>query len=543
MILTIYGIILIVAALNLVLENRRDLMMMQQNSYRNERYMRWLRESGDTTSMVRLCSYGAMLMMLAVFSVAMLSMLLTLAVSAVSSYKLLTARYKKPLVMTARARRIFGVQTAVYVAALAGVAVTWLGKTPAASGTEGVEMLLYTATAVTLALYCLSHVVIYLSIMILAPVEAMINRKYYDEAARILGSMPGLKVIGITGSYGKTSTKHYLHRILSEQFDTCMTPGSFNTTLGVIRTVREYLKPYNEVFIVEMGAKQNGDIKEICDLVHPTAGIVTAVGEQHLESFKTIENVQKTKFELIDALPEGGLAVLNNDFPMIASRPTEGRGPEVARYAVKETGDAQYTVSDIDYQPTGTDFTINGPDGLSMRLHTKLVGECNLSNLTAAVIVALKLGMSAEKIKYAVSKIEQVEHRLQVKHTPGGITILDDAFNSNPHGSGMALDVLAMMKGGKRIIITPGMIELGEKQNELNRAFGEKIAKSADVAIVVGRYNREAIVEGIEAGGFAGRGGRLFTADTFGEAQALLGTMVEKGDTVLYENDLPDTFK
>ena len=127
-------------------------------------------------------------------------------------------------------------------------------------------------------------------------------------------------MIGITGSYGKTSTKHYLNRILSEQFEVCMTPGSFNTTMGVIRTIREYLKPYDTVFICEMGAKQPGDIKEICDLVHPSVGIITAVGEQHLESFKTIENVQRTKFELIDSLPADGLAIVNDDFEWVANR-------------------------------------------------------------------------------------------------------------------------------------------------------------------------------------------------------------------------------
>ena len=143
---------------------------------------------------------------------------------------------------------------------------------------------------------------------LLSPVERHINRHYYRDAEHRLQAMPGLKVIGITGSYGKTSTKHYLETILSEHFDVLMTPGSYNTTMGVIRTVREYLKPYHEVFIVEMGAKQRGDIKEICDLVHPGIGIITAVGEQHLESFKSIENVQATKFELVDSLPAGGLA-------------------------------------------------------------------------------------------------------------------------------------------------------------------------------------------------------------------------------------------
>ncbi len=351
--------------------------------------------------------------------------------------------------------------------------------------------------------------------------------------------MPDLRVIGVTGSYGKTSTKHYLNRILSEHFDVMMTPGSFNTTMGVIRTVREYLKPYNEVFIVEMGAKQPGDIKEICDLVHPSVGIVTAVGEQHLESFKTIENVQRTKFELIDSLPADGLAVINDDFPFVANRKVDG--VECVRYAVSNPGNASYTGSEITYTPQGTEFTLTGPDGERHKFATRLVGECNVSNLIAAIIVALYLKVPVDKIRYAVGQIEQVEHRLNMKRTPGGVTIIDDAFNSNPTGSKMALDVLAMMRPGKRIVVTPGMIELGERQEELNREFGRKIAVSADVAIIVGQYNRDAITEGI--GSVEGGVAKVHTVDTFKDAQALLGGMLGKGDTVLYENDLPDTFK
>lgn len=169
------------------------------------------------------------------------------------------------------------------------------------------------------------------------------------------------------------------------------------------------------------------------------------------------------------------------------------------------------------------------------------MGECNVSNLLAAIIVALRLGVPVDKIRYAVSRIDQVEHRLSMKRTPGGVTIIDDAFNSNPTGSRMALDVLAMMTGGRRIIVTPGMIELGERQEELNREFGRKIAVSADIAIVVGEYNRDAIVSGIES--VETRTAEVHTVATFAESQRLLSGMLRAGDTVLYENDLPDTFK
>lgn len=523
---------IVVALASLLLELKRDLTMLQQNSYRNDRYMRWLRSSGDTTSTNRLLSIAIVLLSLSKFGGPIVCAALIITLAGVNIAHLLKAKYKKPLVWTNRAKRIYSV---MFLISGALTAAGWI----VAANCVGPVTSLFFAAVTLLAVYCLSHIVTMLSILILEPVERNINRKYRREAENILRSMSHLKIIGITGSYGKTSTKHYLHRILSEQFDTLMTPGNFNTTLGVIRTVREHLKPYNEVFIVEMGAKQINDIKDICDLVHPHAGIVTAVGPQHLESFKTIENVQATKFELVDSLPSDGIAVLNNDFPYIANRQVDNVA--VDRYTVNDVPGSNWRVSDVSYSPEGTTFTLNGPDGFSISLRTHLVGECNISNLAAAVIMARHLGVPDAKICYAVEQIRQVEHRLNVKRTPGGITIIDDAYNSNPSGSAMALDVLAGFKQGKRIVVTPGMVELGDRQAELNEAFGEKIARSADFAIIVNRANRDAIVAGAERGGMDRIS--LRTVETFAEAQQLLSTILAPGDTVLYENDLPDTFK
>lgn len=514
------------ALVNVGAEFSRDVMMMQQNSYRIDRFRRWLDQSGDTTSIMRLVALVIVFMTAAFFRIEVVWLSLIAIDSLINSVTLLRRKYKKPLVCTPRVKRILAV---MWVLALLAQSLSLL------TGADWYICI----PALVLAVYVASHKFAIAAVWLLKPVEKSINNRYYRDAERILSSMPDLKVVGITGSYGKTSTKHYLYRILQEKFDVVMTPGSFNTTMGVIRTIREYMKPYNQIFICEMGAKQPGDIKEICDLVHPQIGIITAVGEQHLESFKSIENVQRTKFELVDSLPADGLAVVNDDFEWVANRKVGN--VEVIRYACENSACAAYTAKEITYSAAGTEFVLSCPDGNDYRFITRLVGACNVSNLMGAIIVAIRLGVEIDKIRYAVEQIEQVEHRLNMKHTPGGVTIIDDAFNSNPTGSAMALDVLASMKEGKRIVVTPGMIELGERQAELNAEFGKKIAVSADIAIVVGQYNRDSITSGIES--VSGSAVEVITVDSFNEARTVLASKLAAGDTVLYENDLPDTFK
>ncbi|MDR1671719.1 MAG: UDP-N-acetylmuramoyl-tripeptide--D-alanyl-D-alanine ligase [Alistipes sp.] len=506
---------------------RRELQMLQQNSYRPDRYWRWLRGQAGVPS-VDVVTDILMFTMLGGFFRSSVAIYAIVAIALASLYKGVRAmlrRSKKPLVFTARAWRIYLVALGLTLAATAGVwlwgGVWWAAAVALVTGVAGAP---YVAIA---------------AVWMLSPVERAINRRYLDDARRILRSLPRLVVIGITGSYGKTSTKHYLHRILSERFSVVMTPGSFNTTLGVVRTIREHLKPYTEVFIVEMGAKQPGDIAEICELVHPSIGIITAVGEQHLESFKTIENVQRTKFELIDALPPDGVAILNDDFEYIASRPVDN----VARVM-------RYTSRDVSPPP----------------FETRLVGRYNLSNIYAAWLAGRTLGMTDAEMRHAIADIRSVEHRLEVRRTPGGVTIIDDAFNSNPHGAAMALEVLAGFgnntpqskpqatheggpgrpdgspnASGRRIIVTPGMIELGPKQHELNRTFGRQIAAAADIAVIVGQYNRQAILAGLDDEGFPNE--NIYAANDFADASQHVSKLTHTGDTILYENDLPDTFR
>lgn len=528
-ILTIY----IICCIYLIMNLKYSIQMLQQNSYRLKRYWHWYKKGHNSSW--KLCDLALIFILLSTLMPLQFSTLLVGIVCLIKCFLILRKKYKKPLVFTKRVWRIYALSAVITL----GVSIPLF----LCEGQTYKMVSFYPAPAICLGvmllLAILSEFVVMLAHIILMPVEKAINKRYYNQAKHILQSMPDLKIIGVTGSYGKTSTKHYLNRILSEKYDVLMTPGSYNTPMGVIRTVREMMKPYNEVFICEMGAKQKGDVKEICDLVEPQMGIITAVGPMHLESFKSMENVQSTKFELADALPADGLAVVNDDFEYCANRRVNN--VECIRYGVVNKDNADYQAVDIHYTPQGTAFTVVGPHDFRLDIETRLLGECNISNLLGAIIIAQRLGVPAAAIQRAVRSIDQVEHRLNVKQTPGGVTIIDDAFNSNPAGSRMACEVLSHFTDGKRIIVTPGMIELGEQEYDLNREFGVNIGKNVDIAIIVGEYNREAIVKGIQSTDFDEE--NLYLVASFKEAQELLAKILHKGDTILYENDLPDTFK
>ena len=494
---------------------RYSVQMFQQNSYRVERYNRWLRSSGEWCSRANLVSaLGGVALTLLPHWGMMLCLGAWMLIISIAEFSI---KYKIKLAYTMRVKRLM---------------VTRLVMTFAIAALVHIFAPHYTYLA--MMLLCVDYWTI-LANLINKPLENAITRWYYNDAKRILRSMPHLTIIGITGSFGKTSTKHFLHRILSERYNVLMTPGNFNTTLGVVRTVREHLKPHHEVFIVEMGAKQRGDIKEICDLVCPDMGIVTSVGEMHLETFGSVENVARTKFELIDALPEGGFGIVNIDSEA-AFNHIKANGITVTTYGI-ENCEADYRATEIVYSPQRTTFSVERAD-----YATHLLGRGNILNITAALAVAKRMGVSVEARRRGVKQIEQVEHRLSMR-TNGGITILDDAYNSNPTGARMALEVLSGFDtAGARYVVTPGFVEMGAKQYDNNCAFGRDIAASkADAVFVVNEVNREAITSGLKEGGYDMS--CVTTVASFKEAMAELQPRLKVGDVVLYENDLPDSFK
>ena len=507
----------IVALLFFLMIAKYDIHMFQLASYRSNRYFRWL-VPGNILSIKRLF---AVAMLAGAFIPGYFGFGFAAGVTAAAWFYCFREKFKTPLVYTMRVKRLFATDIILFIAIVL-VAILFAGNW---------------AMAVIGAALLLSNFIMLLANIVNTPIEKAINRHYYNDAKRIIESNKNLIVIGVTGSFGKTSTKNYLAGVLAEKYNVLVTPGNFNTLLGVIRTIREHLRPYHQVFIVEMGAKQSNDIKEICDLVHPTIGIVTAVGEMHLETFKTVENIQNTKFELINSLPSNGLGVINNDSQYISSYTGITSPCKLIRYAVEGNGD--YKASDVKYGANGVSFTLNGDE----QFNSRLLGAGNLLNIMAATAVADYLGVPVNKQKNAIARLQPVEHRLSMK-VSNGITVLDDAYNSNPQGAKMALGVLkgfTVAEGNKRIVITPGFVEMGARQAQANKELGRTIAESCDYAIVVNATNRDAIKTGIEEGGLAGD--KYFLADSLNHAHAHLAQILKAGDVVLYENDLPDNFK
>jgi UDP-N-acetylmuramoyl-tripeptide--D-alanyl-D-alanine ligase len=323
-----------------------------------------------------------------------------------------------------------------------------------------------------------------------------------------------------------------------------MTPESFNTTLGVVKTVRTQLKPIHEVFVCEMGARNAGDIREICDIVRPRHGVITAIGPQHLESFKSMENIVKTKFELADALPaDGGLLFLNGDDAILRGRAR----PSDIVYSVGGFGErareAAYTAGDVRVSERGSSFCIAFPDGERRRFETPLLGRHNVQNILAAAAVADRLGVNRDDMAVSVARLEPVPHRLQLIRR-NSLIIIDDAYNANQSGARAALETLGMFEGFK-ILVTPGMVELGGAQDESNRQFGTEAAAVCDRVILVGEKQTRSVREGLKLAAFPDEKADVAESleRAFEKIERLVLDLKSPGPkVVLLENDLPDNY-
>jgi len=432
---------------------------------------------------------------------------------------------KKRLVWTARMKRIAGVSCAL------GLLAVTLIVTGAPFERWSLNLLLGLGF-----IDLFSPLIVSLAAVLLIPVEFRIQEGFKQEARTHLASRPDLTIVAITGSYGKTSVKFAIREILSQRFPTIATPGSFNTPMGICKVVNNDLTEEHRYAVLEMGMRHPGDIAELCNIARPNIALVTSVGPAHLEYMGSIEAIAKEKASILSFLPSDGVAILNQDDPFVR----EMRKGLVCRVlTVSANGDpADFFATDIEYDKDGASFLVHtGTESHSF--NTKLLGRHNILNILLAVAVGSEAGLSLRQMSHAIARLEPIDHRLKLNQR-GGLFVLDDAFNSNPVGAANAVEVLGAFKSERRVVVTPGMIELGEQEAALNRKFGTHIAASATDVLLVGPLRTKPIYEGLVSAGFDTK--HIIVVNTLFEAQDWIQTHTQPGDAVLFENDLPDQF-
>ncbi len=513
--------VLVFAALSFVFV-KNTLHMFQQNRYEFYRYTKWLFNKKNLHFSPALIYAGVMILMtilLKGYVYKVLVILITAAFAAYMIYRESKKEYIKDLVLTMRVKRqiaFFAVLFLLCIYLLTG----WLENK---LGLVGI-----------IVIY-LPYLFMYLIAVLTLPLENYIKQSYENEARDILNSMNSLIRIGITGSFGKTTTKNIVKDIIGDSYYTLMTPASYNTPMGITRTVREYLKPIHEVFVCEMGADHVGEITYLMNFVKPKYGILTAIGPQHLNTFHSLDNIIREKFEVIERLPYDGVGIINIDNEYIRDHHIRNNC-KIVTVGI-ENQNADLVAKNIKYSKEGSSFTVT-IKGEDHEFSTVLLGQHNIMNLLTAIALALELGISPEKLEESVARVKRVEHRLELKKI-NGHTFIDNAFNSNPVGCKLSLDVLKMMDG-KRVIVTPGLIDLGDKEDEYNREFGAYMKDRADLVILVGEKQTKAIVEGLQQSGYDME--NVLVMKNVKEAFAYIYSHLSSEDTILLENDLPDAF-
>ncbi|MGM0506074.1 MAG: UDP-N-acetylmuramoyl-tripeptide--D-alanyl-D-alanine ligase [Bacteroidota bacterium] len=372
------------------------------------------------------------------------------------------------------------------------------------------------------------------------PVERWIQNGFKRQAKKKLATLSNVTVIGITGSYGKTSTKFMLRDLLSERYRVCATPGSYNTPMGICKVINQDLEAHHQVLILEMGARYGGDIGELCDIAQPQISVVTNVGMAHLETFGSQDAIAREKSMLVQRVRPGGLVVLNGEDERVAAMASLAGHARVIR-----TGESNGRVwaGEPVYGSDGMSFTLfrRNEEGEieSADVEMKLLGEHNVENFLLAAAVALSEGIRLETIAVSARRIEPVEHRLELKKQ-GDVTIIDDAFNSNPDGAREAIRVLSSFRTGRRILVTPGMVELGDAQEEEHRSLGRMIGETPlEKVYLIGKRQTASILEGIRE---TGSDLPVEVVGSLSEANSKIRSDLQAGDVILYENDLPDSY-
>lgn len=541
-------LILLIWTFGACLRAYRQARFYQIEEYMNLRYLRWLFSSRSRWLPIRPVGAwfvsSALMVVLSEgpgdfipWSIAVIAAIIAIIPPDEGEIKKTFRRTRRAIRLLFTTYGIIAIIVAVEMLILGRLARTTIGEFQfALAGTLGLGTLL-----IAPALLVTANI-------LMIPVESWFRRRFIGSARRVLDRVDPI-VIGITGSYGKTSTKAFLSHILNGRYHAYPTPKSYNTLMGVCLAINNDLSQDHriEYFICEMGAYIPGEIARICKLTRPRISIVVEVGPQHLERFGTLENIAIAKYEIVSALPPDGVAVFNWDNEYV--RLMYERGYPQTRIAVSRVVDPQsvppggprFIATDIAETLEGLAFTVHDVQtGEKAAFSTNLLGEHNVTNVLLATAVAVHEGMSLREIASRSRGLQPAESRLVRQTTPEGLTILNDAYSANPVGAVSSLRALALHQTGRRLLITPGMVELGNLMELENRRLGEHAARYATDVILVGSERTAPIRTGLITAGFDEN--RVRSVETLREAVEWYSRNLKAGDTVLFLNDLPDTY-
>lgn len=519
------------------------LHMIQLEGYKNNKFKKWIKDYDyKAFSKKQKYAFFGIIIMTVIYTFVSIfvknAILLDIFMvvwigDIIYSVNLKKEKAKKDLVFTKRAKRLFISNFTVILIELLIVTVILIIPPYAKYYTYPLTLLLLST------IYYFEPYNMIMANVLVAPIEKRINKYYYDKAYDKVRTFKDLKIVGITGSFGKTSTKFITSTILQEKYRVLKTPESYNTPMGISKVINNDLTDEYEVFVVEMGARNIGDIKEVAKLANPRIGVLTAIGPTHLETFKNVENIMKTKYELIEELPPEGIAIFNYDNKYIRKL-ADKTFKEKILYGMEDIEKLDIYATDLEVSEFGSTFILKDKEGNSVKCRTKLLGKHNIQNLLAGAAVGKALGLTLDEIARGIEKVEPVPHRLQLINPGTGVIVIDDAFNSNPVGAKAALDVINQFKDRRKIIVTPGMVELGEHEVEANKEFGKNIANVCDYVILIGQNRTKPIFDGLREMNYSKD--KIYVVSTLNEATVKLQGLVKPGDVVLFENDLPDTY-
>ncbi len=507
----------------------KSLGILQQCGYKNKEFLKWLKRK-DNMFFNRLCVLSLCLVLTTTCTALCFSFMeaqSALLISALPFMAFLLAfcyadeRYalKVSSTPTGRYKRLF----AGYFLLLSCVfyaLVAFLGFLSDWNGSKLYALIAYAPFAIS---PMLCPYLLMLANGILGIFENARNKKFIKRAGQVLDESKILRV-GVVGSFGKTSVKNILKTLLSEKYTVIETPKSFNTPIGIAKTVFAEEFSDKQILIAEMGARKSGDIAELCSLVKPDYAIFTGVCEQHIQTFGSLEGVLAEKSKIVEGTSK----------KVVCGQGLKGVLEETEKVVfIDET-----LVKDVQLLATESKFTLL-LGGEMLHVKTSLLGESAVENISLSALLAYEMGVSVEEIARGIAKLSPIPHRLQLMEK-NGIYILDDGYNCNPVGAKCALRALGRFEG-RKCIVTPGIVEGGILQENINEELGKEIALCGfDKVVLVG----ETLVKSVQ-NGYINAGGEkenLTTASDLEGAKSILGEWMRVGDAVLFLNDLPDVY-